>query len=127
MSDILLDTDILIDLLKNYPPAFNWMATIRHLSIGITAVNWLEVMQGANSKLEQRSALRFLTQFEIHHLHSDDSTWTIQQFPTAYLVHGVGMLDVFTGAIAVRLQLPIYTRNVKHFSRLPGVLAITPY
>lgn len=30
-------------------------------------------------------------------------------------------------SIAVRMALPIYTRNVKHFAPLPGVQALAPY
>jgi predicted nucleic acid-binding protein len=43
------------------------------------------------------------------------------------LSHGVGIMDCLIASVSYRLQVPLYTRNLKHFTPLLGALAQTPY
>ena len=49
------------------------------------------------------------------------------QHVTHRLRFGVGVLDCLIAAPAFRLQLPLYTHNLKHFTPLLGDLAQKPY
>ena len=50
---ILLDTDIMIDLLRKYPSAFAWLASLGDEEIGLPGFVVMELIQGCKNKLEQ--------------------------------------------------------------------------
>ncbi len=45
----------------------------------------------------------------------------------AEVIVDMGWVDCLIAATSIRLNLPIYTSNLKHFRLLKGVTAITPY
>ncbi len=71
--------------------------------------------------------MRFLTTFELMCLTETDQLWAMKQYQIFRLSHGVGMNDCLIAAPAQRLGVPLYTRNLKHFSPLLGDLAVTAY
>ena len=62
MVDALLDTAIVVDVLRGHPPATVWLATQSQL--GVTPIVWLEIIEGAPNQRAQRIALRLLQSFE---------------------------------------------------------------
>lgn len=42
----LLDTAVVVDLLRSYKPAEAWLATV-HAQLGLSPVVWLEIIDGA--------------------------------------------------------------------------------
>lgn len=125
--DALIDSDILIDLLRYKPEAIEWANSIGSYKPGIASIAWMEVVRGATDRTKRDQTIKFLKQFRVIHYESSDSFWAMHQMAQYHLSHGVGLADVMIGAIAVRLHVPIYTRNVKHYSPLTGVQAIRPY
>lgn len=49
------------------------------------------------------------------------------QFGRFYLSHGVEMTDVMIASVAVRLSVPLYTLNIRHYAPLPDVDEHKPY
>lgn len=68
-----------------------------------------------------------MKRFEMIHVTSDDLDWAMQQQMTYELSHGVGMMDCLIASVSYRLQIPLYTHNLKHFMPLVGNLAQKPY
>ncbi len=62
MVTSLLDTAILVDLVRKYPPAMTWIATQQ--DVGVSSVVWLELLQGAQDKTDQQKALKLLSNFD---------------------------------------------------------------
>lgn len=50
---ILLDTDIVIDLLRNYPPALAWLVSLDDEEIVLPGFVVMELIQGCRTKTEQ--------------------------------------------------------------------------
>jgi tRNA(fMet)-specific endonuclease VapC len=123
----LLDTTVVVDLLNNYLPALNWKNQYPNLQAGITSVTWLEIIYGARSRDEQNQALKMLSHFSMVYVTQADQDWAMQQFAIYRLSHNVDVPDALIAAPSYRLQLPLYTRNLKHFTPLLGKLAIEPY
>lgn len=121
----LVDTNILIDLLRGYAPASNWIAT--QTNLGVSRIVWLEFIQGAPNRIRQRQALNLLNQFSLVKLSDADFDWAARQLLQFHLSHNVGMMDCLIAASAHRLQLPLFTRNLKHLTPLLGTLAQQPY
>lgn len=125
--DGLLDSNIVIDLLRRTPDANNWKNSNPHLDLGISSIVWMEVVQGATDTIKRAQAIRFMRAFKLVHYESVDSFWGMFQFAQYHLSHGVEITDVMIAAISIRLNVPLYTRNLKHYNPLPGVQVIKPY
>jgi predicted nucleic acid-binding protein len=126
-ADLVLDTDVLIEILRGNSRAGTWLATIESFVIGIPVIAWMEILIGARDKQEQRVLAAQLTRYRLLHLESGDSERARQWFEQFHLRHGVGILDCLIAAIAVRLAKPFYTFNLKHFRVIPGLEAQAPY
>jgi predicted nucleic acid-binding protein len=121
----LLDTTILVDILRAYPAAAPWLSGQEHL--GVSPVVWLEVIEGAKNARDQARAVKLLGLFEKVELLPLDFDWAIQQALQFRLSHNVDMMDCLIAASAQRLEVPLFTRNLKHFQPMIGNLAQKPY
>lgn len=121
----LLDTAILVDMLRGYTPAEQWLA--QQAQLGITRIVYLEILDGVLNKAEQRRALALLQRFDRIELTTADLEWATQQLIRYRLSHNIGMMDCLIAAPSHRLSLTLFTRNLKHFTPLLGDLAQKPY
>jgi predicted nucleic acid-binding protein len=126
MVNAVLDSSVLIDVLRNYPQALEWIAG-RYADYALTSMVWLEVIQGAPNIQEQQRSIKLLRQFEKLETLTVDFDWAITQLIRFNLRYNVELEDCLIAAPAHRLQIPLYTRNLKHFTPLLGTLAISPY
>lgn len=125
MVTAVLDTNIVIDLLNGYPPATQWLLTQSDLAL--TRPVWLEVIEGVKNKVEMTQTTTFLDNFGLIELTVSDFDWATRQLIKYRLSHHVDAFDCLIAAPSYRLQLPLYTRNLKHFAPLLGDLAQEPY
>lgn len=125
MVTVILDSNIIIDLLRGYIPAQAWIAT--QTNPGISRATWMELIGGARDSGNQREILKLLKEFELVEFANSDFEWASQQLARFRLSHGVEAFDCLIAAPAHRLQLPLYTRNLKHFEPLLGGLAVVAY
>ena len=125
MVNALLDTSILIDLLRQFPPAITWFTSQRDL--GVSSIVWLELLQGAQNIHSQQKAQQLLHQLAKIEISTDDMNWAIKQLVKYNLSHNVGGIDCLIAATSYRLQIPLYTMNLKHFTPMLGTLAQKPY
>jgi predicted nucleic acid-binding protein len=121
----LLDSSVVIDILRGYTPATDWLVTQAH--IGLTYFVWLEVIEGAQDKRAQSRALLLLRRFEIVENTQTDLHWAVNQLLQYGLSHSVEAFDCLIASVHPRLEVPLFTRNLKHFRPLLGSLAVNPY
>jgi len=125
MVGALLDTSILIDLLRRFTPAMTWFTGQNEL--GASSIVWLELLQGARNALAQQKAQQLLVQLEKVKITDDDMNWAIKQLIQYNLSHNVGGVDCLIASTSYRLQIPLYIMNLKHFAPILGTLAQKPY
>lgn len=125
MVDALLDSSIVVDVLRGYDPAVDWLAT--QSDLGVTRIIWLELIEGAQNKSAQTQATQFLSRFEIVKLVDADMAWAMKQLMQYKLSHNVDSFDCLIASVNARLNLTLFTRNLKHFIPLIGDLARSPY
>ncbi len=125
MATCLLDTNILVDLYRGYEAARTWIATLS--APGITRAAVLEVLEGVEDSQSLRQTLSLLDDFELVELTVSDFDWATRQLTMYRLSHNVDAFDCLIAATSYRLQLPLYTRNLKHYTPLLGALAQEPY
>ena len=126
MVDALLDTAIIIDLLREYEPAAEWIAS-QDQAFGVTKFARMEIIEGCINNQGLRRALRILKPFEIIPIAVQDIDWVHDKLAEFRLSHNVDPFDCLIAATPFRLQIPLYTRDLKHFTPLIGELAIQPY
>ncbi len=127
MTEFIFDSTIVIDLLRQNPAALSWYASMTKRRIAITPIVWMETVQGARNNAERDQILRFLKQFPIEHPIEADNNWAMRQFARFHLGYGIELTDMMIASVAVRLSVPLYTLNIKHYVPLPGVNAVRPY
>jgi predicted nucleic acid-binding protein len=125
MIDALLDTTVVLHLYRKYQPALLWFNNQQRY--GITAITWLEVMEGASNKTNQARCKILLSQFILRYPTAIDQRWAMQQLEHFQFSHHIGKEDCLIAAVAHRLQLPLYTHNLKDMQPLIGNLAVKPY
>ena len=125
--DAFLDADILISIYNGRPQAVSWLQINSKLTLGITPVAWMEVLRGGQNKVAQQRLTQYLAHYPVIDLTNTDQNWAMRQYQTYKLSHGVGILDCLIAAPCYRLQIPLYTRNLKHMTPLLGALAVQPY
>lgn len=125
--DVVLDTDVLIEILRGDSRAGTWLASIEGLIVGMPVLVWMEILLGARNKQEQTALSEQVARYTILHLESGDSERSRQWFERFHLSHGVGVLDCLIAAIAVRIGKPFYTFNLKHFQVISALAVHAPY
>jgi predicted nucleic acid-binding protein len=123
--DAMVDTTVVIHLLRRYQPALAWLNNAQ--VYGLTTTTWMEVMQGTTSKANQATTRTILSQFEMLYLTAADQRWAMEQLEHFQFSHHIGMNDCQIAAVAYRLQVPLYTHNLNDIRPMLGELAIQPY
>lgn len=116
-----------IDILAKHSPAISWFLNAGNQQLGIIPITWLETIRGARNKYELNQIIEFLKQFDLEYPTIVDNNWAMSQYSQFYLSHGIDWEDCMIASVAVRLSLPLYTRNTKHFSILPNLDLRQPY
>lgn len=121
------DSTVAIHILRGNAAARLWFSA-QSVPLSMTPVTWLEVMYGAPSKREQVRTKALLDQFEMVYLTQTDMEWAMQQLLTYRLSHGIAVMDCLIASICHRLQVPLYTHNVRDMTSLIGsALVVKPY
>lgn len=126
MSRNLLDTDIMIDILRGYEPALKWLGTLEDAP-GLPGFVVMELMLGCRNKQEMNSLQSRLSSFSIHWPTQADFDRALSAFSVVRLSHGLGILDVLIGECAIGLDASLCTFNVKHFEALADLTTKQPY
>lgn len=85
------------------------------------------MLKGAQNKADQQKALQLLRSFERVDVQVGDVDWAIASLLKYGLSHNVGAFDCLIASVNHRLQMPLYTRNLKHFTPLIASLVQAPY
>lgn len=127
MVTAIIETTIVIDFLRKHHPAEEWFKAQTQSTFGITPIIWMEVIGGGPNKLKRLEAAKFMQQFDMFYMTPVDFDWAMQTQMLDELRFGVGMMDCLIASVSQRLQIPLYTQNLKHFIPILGDLAQKPY
>ena len=125
---ILLDSDVLIDLLRKYPPAVEWFDTLHEdEELVVSGYVVMELIQGCRNKAEQDRVRHELAACGVVWLSPTDCDRALEVFAAHRLSHSAGLLDALIGQTAVALGVPLHTFNQRHYSFIPGIQTVQPY
>lgn len=130
-SSVILETTFLIDLERELirkikGPAHRFLRGNPLFRLHVTFTVAGEFAAGPAIR-ERKHWESFLTQFQIL-LPSKDICWEYGKIYRYLKDNGmlIGANDLWIGATALVFGMPVVTRNMKHFRRIPG-LQVTPY
>ena len=122
-----VDSTVIIHVFRKNPAARAWMDA-QPVRLLVTLITWLEVMHGAPGKAGQATCKAILSQFDMEYLTPTDMDWAMQQLERYRLSHGVGINDCLIASVCQRLQVPLYTHNLRDMRvLLDEVLVVRPY
>lgn len=124
---VIIDTDIVIDFLRKYPPAIEWLTLLGDEEIALPGYVVMELIQGCTNKIELRGLKKFISAFEVIWPSSPTCDKALEIFVKDNLSHNLGLLDELIGQTAVSLDLPIHSFNRKHYEVIPGLVTVQPY
>jgi predicted nucleic acid-binding protein len=126
MSVGVVDTTVILHYFRKNLAARAWVDS-HSARLSVVSITWLEVMSGANSKAHQTDAKLILSKFEVLYRTDADQQWAMQQLEQFQFTHHIGKDDCLIASVAYRLQVALYTHNLRDMTPLLGGLAVKPY
>lgn len=124
---LLLDTDIMIDVLRRYPPALAWLAALGTAQLVLPGYVVMELIQGCRNKAEQDQLERTLTAYQIVWPSAMACDAALDSFAQYRLSHSLGIIDALIAHTAIELGAPLHTFNQKHYDPIMGLTTVQPY
>jgi predicted nucleic acid-binding protein len=117
----LVDTNVLIEFLRGYPKAGDWM--LRHVRrpLAISSVSVLELFSGARDQAEEKAIQNLLSVFQTISVDARIGERAGKLKRRYAPSHSVGAMDAIIAATALAERLTLVTLNVKHFPMLDRV------
>lgn len=119
--DKLLDTDILIWYLKGNQNAYELIHSLGEFAI--SAVTYMELVQGMRNKSELRALKRTLEQWRVKiiYISQEISAQGLFYVEEYFLSHSMQLADALIGATCAKNGLTLYTANDKHYRVIKGL------
>jgi predicted nucleic acid-binding protein len=124
---LLLDSDVVIDILRQHPGATAWLASVKGQRLAVPGFVALEVIDGCRDGAELATVSRTLAAWTILWLPEADCAAALRQFTSVHLANAIGPFDILIGFTALRNGVPLFTFNTKHYAVVPGLTTVQPY
>lgn len=122
---ILLDTDVMVDILRGYEPAKEWLKSAQE--IGVHGLVAMELIQGCQNAREQRQLEKGLSEYQLYWPTEEDCNRALASFSTHHLSDNIGLLDALIAETAIGVNAELATFNIKHYRVLRGLKSMQPY
>jgi predicted nucleic acid-binding protein len=124
---ILLDTDIMVDVMRRHVPAVNWLGSLGSERVGIPGLVAMELLQGCRDRREQQRVEKVLRPFSLYWPDRADCARAFDDFAAHHLARNIGILDALIAETAVGLGVSLATFNERHYVVVRTLQIIRPY
>ena len=124
---ILLDTDVMIDVMRRFAPATAWLDSLGAGAVGLPGIVAMELLQGCRDRQEQQRVEAILRPYVLYWPTRADCTRALDDFVAYHLSHGSCILDTLIAATAVGLGLELATFNDRHYGVMNELVTVQPY
>lgn len=120
---IVADTDILIDALQGIPVVTDRVEDlVRERRLATTSITRIELGVGATSKREEDRVTALLASLPVLPLDAEAAGLSAKVGASLRASgFGIPMADLAIGGICLALDVPLLTRNHRHFERIQGL------
>ena len=125
---IVVDTDVIIDFFRDISPAANVFAELISLEkAAMTAISVFELYAGIEGAKRLRQIETLVQKLIILPLNTLESAIAGRIY-TQLKSRGklVGTHDILIAAICLANDLPLYTKNIAHFSEIKDIQLLSP-
>ena len=123
---ILLDTDIIIELLKNREAVVTQLRAIGFGSLNISTVTKAELLFGALHKADLAFILKGIASITVQPITPSISEAAVELMKQYVLSNRLALPDALIAATALHHGLPLYTLNKKDFRYIAGLHLYEP-
>lgn len=129
MTGKLLDTTVLIDLLRGNTDAADFVdiAFASGAPLSVSVVSAMELIAGCRDKAEVEKARKLIAAFTLVHLSPVASAKAFDFMLTYSKSHGLTIPDAFIAATAIAQDLELASDNDRHFKMIPNLTVKRPY
>ena len=115
VCDKLVDTDVLIWYLRGNQNAYDLIHSMGEFAI--SAVTYMELVQGMRNKEELRNLKRALKQWKIKtiYMNTEISALALFYVEEYFLSHSMQLADALIGATSATHGMTLYTASDKHY------------
>jgi predicted nucleic acid-binding protein len=124
---LLLDTDIMIDVLRGYEPALDWLRGLADEPVGLPGLVAMELLQGCRDRAEQQIVQTRLRPYGLYWPTQADCARAYGDFAAYRLSHNLGILDALIAETVVGLGVSLATFNEKHYRAVTQLSLLQPY
>ena len=124
-KEFLIDTNILVDYLRFYPKAQEFLDSLRWRYISI--ISAMEIIQGSRNKRELEIELSFLHNFKVINIDNKISDLALDLMKNYKLKFNLLIPDAFIAATALSRDKILITKNIKDFKFIKGLKFRPPY
>lgn len=121
-----LDTDILIDVLRGYEPAVEWLSTLMEQPV-VVSLSVMELIQGCRPHQEVGVVGQLVAPLEIWYPGEAEMQAALRLFQANYLRCRLSMIDAVIGSVCVARQGVLCTFNVRHYRCVSDLQTLQPY
>jgi predicted nucleic acid-binding protein len=124
---ILVDTDIMVDVMRRFRPAVAWLESLDAETIGLPGLVAMELLQGCRDRVEQQRVENGLRAYTLYWPDRTDCARAFDDFTAYHLSHNLGILDALIAETAVGLDVELATFNEKHYQVVSALRMAQPY
>jgi tRNA(fMet)-specific endonuclease VapC len=122
LAILVADTDALIDFLRGQGLSLKVRNTLSNGTLYTTAISAFELWTGAKSKKLLEATKKLLNAIEVLPIDAATAELAGEIFRNLEIAgQRIGMADCLIAASCITRDLPLLTRNIKHFERLKGL------
>ncbi|MFW6115610.1 MAG: PIN domain-containing protein [Chloroflexota bacterium] len=124
---ILIDTDVMVDVMREYEPALTWLEALGSAAMGIPGLVAMELLQGCRDREEKQEVEALLGPYPLYWPTPADCARALDDFSSHHLSQGLGILDALIAETAVGCNAQLATFNQKHYRVVDALQMIQPY
>ena len=125
-EQLLVDTDILIDVANNILTAIDRLQLeARTLSLAVSVITQMELIVGCRNKTELQHLKKFLQDYELIAIDESVSTKAIELVENYRLSHGLLIPDALIAATAITWNIPLLSKNQRDYRFIPELDLLT--
>jgi predicted nucleic acid-binding protein len=123
----LVDSDVMIEVQRKQPAAVAWSVAMSTSDLSVPGPVAIELVIGSRDKAEMARARQFVDSLQIVWPSEADHALALDLATDYRLTTGLGFVDFLIAAQAINHEATLFTFNLKHFGRIQGVKAESPY
>jgi predicted nucleic acid-binding protein len=117
---ILLDTNILIEILKGNEKTVEKVQNFNE-ALAVSSISVMELYYGALNKTESKKLDKFVALFKVIHLNESISSRSVKLIQTYAKSHNLDIPDSLIASTSLVMKYKIFTYNVKYFKYIDGI------